>query len=102
MSPMPVLKSPRMIGGYRRIPTAVRDGINADLIDARGRGRQSAAARLDELLEACRPHAQALGCKRELELVAGLAGDPGPARQRAAARGGLAALLRTLEAEFPP
>jgi carboxylate-amine ligase len=81
---------------------AARDGIDADLIDARGRNRQSVTARLDALLDACRPHARALGCKRELELVAGLASDPGPARQRAAARGGLAALLRTLEAEFPP
>jgi carboxylate-amine ligase len=81
---------------------AARDGIDASLIDAQGDRRQSVAARLGTLVDACRPHAEALGCTRELELVAGLASDPGPARQRAAAREGLPALLRTLAGEFAP
>jgi carboxylate-amine ligase len=83
---------------------AVRDGIDAALIDPRGQGRVPVRERLAVLLEACRPHAQALGCKRELELVGALAADPGPARQRAIARkpGGLPGLLRTLQAEFAP
>ena len=56
------------------------------------------------LVDACRPHARALGCERELALLAGLAGDPGAARQRAIAaeRAGLPGLLHALEADFSP
>jgi glutamate---cysteine ligase / carboxylate-amine ligase len=83
---------------------AARDGIDALLVEPSGRRRPPASARLAALVEVCRAHAEELGCKRELGLVAELAGNPGAARQRAAARepGGLPAVLRMLEREFPP
>jgi carboxylate-amine ligase len=83
---------------------AVRDGIGAEFVDLRDERRVPATERLAAVLEACRPHAEALGCRRELELAAALAADPGPARQRAAARAphGLPGLMRTLQAEFAP
>jgi len=83
---------------------AVRDGIGAEFVDLRDERRVPATERLATVLEACRPHAEALGCGRELELAAALAADPGPARQRAAARAphGLPGLMRTLQAEFAP
>jgi carboxylate-amine ligase len=83
---------------------ASRDGIGAEFVDPRGERRLPASELLSALLEACRPHAEALGCQRELERVAALAADPGPARQGAAARApnGLPGLMRTLQAEFAP
>jgi carboxylate-amine ligase len=83
---------------------ATRDGLDAAFVDPRAERRQPVRERLAVLLEACRPHADALGCRHELELVGALAADPGPARQRAAARGpkGLPGLMGTLQAEFAP
>ena len=83
---------------------AARDGIGAEFVDPRGERRVPASERLAAVLEACRPHAEALGCGRELELVGALAADPGPARQRAAAGepDGMPGLMRTLQAEFAP
>ena len=54
-----------------------------------------ASGRLATLVDACWPHARALGCERELGLLAHLAGDPGAVRQRAIAseRSGLQGLL---------
>lgn len=66
---------------------ATRDGMDAQLIvPSRGR-RVSAMVLLDRLLEACAPHAEALGCVAELELVQGLANEPGAKRQLNLARG---------------
>jgi carboxylate-amine ligase len=83
---------------------AARDGIGAAFVDPRDERRVPAGERLAALLEACRPHAEALGCRRELELASALAADPGAARQRAVARqpNGLPGLMRTLQAEFAP
>ena len=81
---------------------AARDGIDASFVDPRAERRLRVADRLTALLEACRPHAEALGCKRELELAGALAADSGPARQRAVARKGLTALMRSLQADFAP
>ena len=64
---------------------AARDGIDAELLDARRDRRVPAAGRLATLVDACWPHARALGCERELALLAHLAGDPGAVRQRAIA-----------------
>jgi carboxylate-amine ligase len=60
--------------------------------------------RLATLVDACRPHARALHCERELALLAPLAGDPGAARQRAIAAepAGLAGLVQALAGEFSP
>jgi carboxylate-amine ligase len=83
---------------------AARDGIDAQLLDVcRGR-RVPAAGRLATLVDACRPHARALDCERELALLAHLAGDPGAVRQRAIAGepAGLPGLLHALQADFSP
>ena len=84
---------------------AARDGIEADLLDPAGGRTVSARAVLDELLDAARPHADALGCRDELELVGGLAGEPGFARQLdVAARhaGSLPDMLAELAQGFAP
>jgi glutamate---cysteine ligase / carboxylate-amine ligase len=65
---------------------AARDGIDADLIDARGAERLPAREQLATLLAACAPHADDLGCRAELNGVRMLAQHPGARRQRQAAR----------------
>jgi glutamate---cysteine ligase / carboxylate-amine ligase len=65
---------------------ASRDGIHASLIDVGGECRRPVIELLDELLEACAPHARALGCERELAGVRALAALPGHERQRLQAR----------------
>jgi carboxylate-amine ligase len=87
---------------------AARDGMGARLIDAAGECRRPVGEVLDELLEACAPHAAALGCTAELGLVPALAAAPGAARQRelaGVAQGepvgpGLSDLVRALHEEF--
>ncbi len=83
---------------------AARDGIAARLLDPAGSRSVPAAGRLAALVDACRPHARAVSCERELAMLARLAGDPGATRQRAIARepAGLPGLLRALEADFSP
>ena len=61
---------------------AARDGIDADLIDPLGGAGSPVGARSTRCWRRAGRTREALGCKRELELVGGLAGDPGPARQR--------------------
>jgi carboxylate-amine ligase len=63
-----------------------------------------ALGRLAMVIDACWPHAVALGCERELGTVASLAGDWGAARQRAIASdpGGLGGLVAALRSEFSP
>jgi carboxylate-amine ligase len=62
---------------------ASRDGMQASLIDPDGDCRRPVRELLEELLEACAPHARALGCTAELAGVRPLADDPGDERQRA-------------------
>ena len=83
---------------------AARDGIHAQLLDPHRDRCVPASGRLATLVDACWPHARALGCERELQLLAHLAGDPGATRQRAIASepAGLRGLLHTLQAEFSP
>jgi glutamate---cysteine ligase / carboxylate-amine ligase len=67
---------------------AARDGVAAQLIDP-DRGRRVPVADLAaEVLEACTPHAQDLGCAEELALVHALVEESGAARQRRLAAGG--------------
>jgi carboxylate-amine ligase len=64
---------------------AARDGARAELIDP-DRGRRIPVADLThELVAACHPHAEDLGCAEELALVLQLADEPGAERQRALA-----------------
>jgi carboxylate-amine ligase len=82
---------------------AARDGIGARLVDPARNRCVPASGRLATLVDACRPHARALGCERELALLAGLAGDPGASRQRAiAAENGLPGLVHALQGDFSP
>jgi glutamate---cysteine ligase / carboxylate-amine ligase len=83
---------------------AARDGIAARLVDPARERCVPASGRLATLVDACRPHARALSCERELALLAVLAGDPGASRQRAIAaeRAGLPGLLHALQGEFSP
>ena len=55
---------------------AARDGIEADLLDPAAELRRPARALLRGALDAARPHADALGCRTELEGVARLALEP--------------------------
>jgi glutamate---cysteine ligase / carboxylate-amine ligase len=84
---------------------AARDGIEADLLDPEAELRRPARAQLRRLLDALRPHADALGCRAELERVLGLALAPAFLHQLDVAdrRGGdLPGLTRELAAAFSP
>jgi carboxylate-amine ligase len=80
---------------------AARDGIDAELIDPARNKRRPARAHLARLVDAATPHAAALGCERELAMLANLAGDPGARRQRGiAAEAGLDGLMQHLMGAF--
>jgi carboxylate-amine ligase len=67
---------------------AARDGMRAELVmPERGR-RVPVVDLVDELLDACAPHARALGCEGELEGVCALREWPAAERQREAASQG--------------
>ena len=65
---------------------AARDGMSGELISARRGRRVPALVLADRLVEACRPHAQDLGCLNELESIHELAASPGCKRQLEIAR----------------
>jgi carboxylate-amine ligase len=81
---------------------AARDGMDATLIEPSASCRRPVRDRLAELVEACAPHAQALGCAGELAQVARLAASTGAARQRwlATRAGSLEGLVAALNDEF--
>jgi glutamate---cysteine ligase / carboxylate-amine ligase len=83
---------------------ASRDGMDARFVDPAGECRRPAREWLDELLDACAPHAAELHCLADLETVRTLATTPGAARQRSRAGRGstpqLGRLLRALHADF--
>jgi carboxylate-amine ligase len=84
---------------------AARDGIEADLLDPEAEMRRPARAQLRRLLDALRPHADALGCRSELERVLALALAPAFLHQLDVAerRGGdLPELTKELAAAFAP
>jgi carboxylate-amine ligase len=64
---------------------AARDGAGAALVDPDQERRVPVAEILEELLPACRPHAEALGCADELALVPALLEASGAEHQRAVA-----------------
>jgi len=67
---------------------AARDGMDAELIDVVAECRVPARDQLDRLLEACAPHAAALGCETELAPAAQMAIRTGARRQLELARRG--------------
>jgi carboxylate-amine ligase len=85
---------------------AARDGMQALLIDAASGTRIAAVDQLDDVLAACRPHAELLGCERELEGVRRLGTANGAARQVEQAHSGdlravVAGLARAYAADAP-
>jgi carboxylate-amine ligase len=85
---------------------AARDGMQALLIDVASGGRIAAVDQLDEVLAACRPWADVLGCGRELEAVRRLGACNGAARQVSHAHGRdlravTAQLARAYAADMP-
>jgi carboxylate-amine ligase len=66
---------------------AARDGMQALLIDVASGRRIAAAHQLDDVLAACRPWADVLGCRPELEVARRLGAANGAARQVAHADG---------------
>jgi len=80
---------------------AARDGVEAELVDP-VRGRAVSVLEIaTELMDACAPHATALECGCQLDLLADLLDEPGPARQRVlAARDGLVGLAARLALDF--
>jgi glutamate---cysteine ligase / carboxylate-amine ligase len=81
---------------------ATRDGVEARFVDPVYERRVSLRVQLREILEACAPHAAALGCSSELAGLEAMADDGADARQRhlADTRGGLEGLVEALAAEF--
>jgi glutamate---cysteine ligase / carboxylate-amine ligase len=81
---------------------AARDGVAARLIDVDAESLRPLGDILNEVLEAADPHAAALDCRAELELVADVAALPGADRQRAYASGkpGLVGLGARLASAF--
>ena len=81
---------------------AARDGMNAELIDPVTERRVPAREQLRSLLDACLPHAAALGCERELAPIPTMGEHTGALRQLDLARGGdrLKGLVRTLAEQF--
>ena len=61
---------------------ATRDGMSAQFLDPEAEAQRPARDILDEVLDACAPHAAALGCEAELASVTRLAGEPGYEHQR--------------------
>jgi glutamate---cysteine ligase / carboxylate-amine ligase len=80
----PVGHSPEVLIENRFL--AARDGMDARLIDPARERRVPARAQLEELLEICAPHAEALGCAAELDGIRPLAARTGADRQLAIAR----------------
>ena len=76
---------------------AARDGVEARLVQADRSERLPVRALAEDVLEACAPHAEALGCAGELQLVQGLLDRPPAQRQRYA---GLGQVAERLAQEF--
>jgi carboxylate-amine ligase len=83
---------------------AARDGTDAALVDPTRMCRVPVRDLIEPMLEACRPHAEALECEAELEDVRMLADAGGAQRQHklAGEERDLEALVRSLSEAFAP
>jgi carboxylate-amine ligase len=81
---------------------ASRDGMDAKFVDIEAGRCLPVKDNLAEALRTCAPHAEQLGCRRELDSVAALAERPGVLRQRAVASRaeGLRGVLRSMHGDF--
>jgi carboxylate-amine ligase len=95
-----IVDAPEVIDENRFV--AARDGMKAEFIDPESNRRVPARELVEEVIDACHPHAEALGCATELERVRRLAHHSGAERQLAAARGPerLQGLIRALCERF--
>ena len=95
-----LIASPEVLDENRFL--AARDGVDADLVDPDAGTRVPVRVKLEEAVEACRPHARILGCEAELDHVAALSERPPAERQVLYARGPsrLPGLVRTLADMF--
>ena len=78
------ISSPEVISENRFL--AARDGVHAELIDPDLETRIPVARLVPDLLDACRPHAEDIGCSAELSGVVDLLADPPAKRQIDTAR----------------
>ena len=97
-----LLAAPEVLDENRFV--AARDGIEAELIEPRLGRRVPVREKIEQVVEACMPHACALGCEEDLRHVAVLAERPPAARQVLQARGParLPGLVRSLAEAFTP
>lgn len=81
---------------------AARDGIEAELIEPELGRRVPARELLADLVAVCRPHAEALGCREELERVVALGERTGAQRQLELSRrlGSLPRVVAVLADDF--
>jgi hypothetical protein len=79
-APAVAVAAPELVDENRFL--ASRDGMQAQLIDARSQERRSVRDVLGERLARCGPLADELDCSAEVAAAATLADDPGDARQR--------------------
>ncbi len=80
---------------------AARDGLDARVIDPVGRQLVPVRELVEQLVDRCRPPADALGCSAELDQIERPAAANGADRQRVRARvGGLVELIQTLSELF--
>jgi glutamate---cysteine ligase / carboxylate-amine ligase len=95
-----LVENPELLAENRFL--AARDGMDAGLLAPLLERAVPARGVLDDVLAACVPHARALNCVREIELVAELAERTGAERQRALARtaGGLPPVVHALAGAF--
>ena len=83
---------------------AARDGVEASLVDCVTEQRVPVRDTVERLLEACVPHARALGCEEELACVRMLVDEPAAERQRslAAKADSLPHMVSALSEDFAP
>jgi len=81
LAPAQIVERPEVLDENRFL--AARDGMGAELLDPGRMCRRPVRDVVAELLAACAPHAQVLGCAAELGAVEQLGRLPGYARQRA-------------------
>ena len=87
----------RLVASY-----LLRDGYDAELIDADSSTRIPIAKQLPKLIESARPHAQDLGCESELDHLLDIDFRTGAQRQREIVRAGasLTELVGSLAQQF--
>jgi carboxylate-amine ligase len=100
LAPRSLVEAPEVLEENRFL--ALRDGTEARLLDPDRGGTIAVGELLERVLEVAAPVAASLGAAQALHGIEDLVAFPGPARQRAAARGprGLISLVNDLVVAF--